>query len=168
MKMSGGAKPFGIDEENIEAIIKALPTQYVKLRGFHIFSGSQNLNDEAIIECQKQTFTLAKQLIEVSENTLNCQLDYINIGGGFGIPYFKADQPLPTDKIMANLAELIDSNKSTLKNTQIILELGRYLVAEAGVYICKVTDIKHSRGTKYLVCDGGLHHHLANSGNLVR
>ncbi|QBG36638.1 pyridoxal-dependent decarboxylase, exosortase A system-associated [Litorilituus sediminis] len=165
MKMSGGAKPFGIDEENIGAIIKALPAQYIKLRGFHIFSGSQNLNAQAIIECQKQTFALAKQLIDISKNTLNEQLDYINIGGGFGVPYFKAEQPLATDKIMANLAELIALYKSTLQNTQIVLELGRYLVAEAGVYICKITDIKHSRGTKYLVCDGGLHHHLANSGN---
>lgn len=165
MKMSGGAKPFGIDEENIEVLINSLPKQHINLRGFHIFSGSQNLNEDAIIDCQKQTFALAKQLIELSQKILNIELDYINIGGGFGIPYFKAEQPLNTDKVIDNLTALISSYENTIKSTQIVLELGRYLVAEAGVYVCKVTDIKYSRGTKYLVCDGGLHHHLANSGN---
>lgn len=45
------------------------------------------------------------------------------------------------------------------------MELGRYLVAEAGVYACKVTDIKTSRGQTFVMTNGGLHHHLSNSGN---
>lgn len=165
MKMSGGAKPFGIDEEQIPEVLKRLSLTEINLRGFHIFTGSQNLNAEAIISAQQQTFCLAKQLLELTAQFTEEKIDYINIGGGFGVPYFKNEGKLDVSKIATNLQTLIKQYEDSFKGLELIIELGRYLVAEAGVYVCKVTDIKASRGTNYLVCDGGLHHHLANSGN---
>lgn len=165
MKMSGGAKPFGIDEEKIEKVVKALNLNIITLRGFHIFAGSQNLNAEAIISAQKQTFALAETLIDLAHSVTGKKVDYLNIGGGFGVPYFAKDMPLDISLIVQNLHDLIAQYKTFTDEVEIILELGRYLVAEAGVYVCKVVDKKESRGTNYLVCDGGLHHHLANSGN---
>ncbi len=165
MKMSGGAKPFGIDEEKIPAELKSLSLEQINLRGFHIYSGSQNLNEQAIISAQKQTFSLAKELIELSTSITNKKIDYLNIGGGFGVPYFAKDKALDMQLIANNLNNLLCQYYDCIEDIKLIVELGRYLVAEAGIYVTKVIDKKESRGTQYLVCDGGLHHHLANSGN---
>ncbi len=59
----------------------------------------------------------------------------------------------------------MDIYKKDNPQAEIIIELGRYLVGEAGVYICQVIDKKISRGQIFLVVDGGLHHNLAASGN---
>jgi diaminopimelate decarboxylase len=166
MKMSGGAKPFGIDAELITDILKLLASLDVIFVGLHIFSGSQNLKSEAIIEAHNKTFELVNNIItapSIAENLL-ADFDFINIGGGFGIPYFPGDQALDIQPIADNLEQLINKY-SALKEKQIIIELGRYLVGEAGIYISQIIDKKESRGTNYLVCNGGLHHHLANSGN---
>ncbi len=165
MKMSGGAKPFGIDEEQIPQILKDLALEQINLRGFHIFAGSQNLNADAIISAQQQTFALAEHLVELTSQITETKIDYLNIGGGFGVPYFANEQALDVSVIADNLQALIKQYKTLVTGLELILELGRYLVAEAGIYVCKIIDKKVSRGTTYLVCDGGLHHHLANSGN---
>ncbi len=165
MKMSGGAKPFGIDEEQIAKLLTRLSTKSINLRGFHIFSGSQNLNADAIIECHQQTFSLVEQLLQHTTKRCHHNIDYINIGGGLGIPYFKSEKALDLTRISKNLSSLLVKYKNCLTKIDIILELGRYLVGEAGLYVSKIIDKKHSRGTNYLVCNGGLHHHLANSGN---
>lgn len=161
MKMSGGAKPFGIDEELLPSLIKSLPFDQINFRGFHIFAGSQNLKVDAIIEMHQNTFKLAQQLVDL----VPVKVDYINIGGGLGIPYFPGEKRLDLSPISKNLTELLAEFKESFTTIDIIMELGRYLVGEAGVYVSKVLDKKISRGTTYLVCDGGLHHHLANSGN---
>ena len=165
MKMAGGAKPFGIDEEQIPQILQELPLAQINLRGFHIFAGSQNLNADAIISAQQQTFALAEQLVELSSQVTKQKIDYLNIGGGFGVPYFPKEKTLDIQSIADNLQILIEKHKEMTKGLELIIELGRYLVAEAGIYVSKIVDKKISRGTTYLVCDGGLHHHLANSGN---
>jgi diaminopimelate decarboxylase len=160
MKMSGGSKPFGIDQERLPNILANLDYQAINFRGFHIFAGSQNLKIDAIIEMHQKTFELAEYLVQITP----VKIDYINIGGGLGIPYFPGDKKLLLTTISANLSKLIQGAKS-LKNIDLIMELGRYLVGESGIYVSKIVDKKISRETTYLVCDGGLHHHLSNSGN---
>ena len=161
MKMSGGAKPFGIDEERLVEVIQSIPFSDINFKGFHIYAGSQNLNADAIIDMHQKTFILATSLMEL----VPVDIAYINIGGGLGIPYFPGEQHLALNGISENLSTLVGQFKKTHQSTNIVMELGRYLVGEAGVYVSKVIDKKISRGTTYLVCDGGLHHHLANSGN---
>jgi len=158
MKMSGGSKPFGIDAEQVPDVIKEVKKQGVHFRGLHIFSGSQNLRAESLIETHQQVIKLALEIAEQAQTSL----DWLNIGGGLGVPYFAGEQRLELEGICANLTEVIQQVPS---ETQIVMELGRYLVAEAGVYICKIIDRKVSRGQTYLVTNGGLHHHLAASGN---
>lgn len=165
MKMSGGSKPFGIDEEQVVEILTNLDLSQINLRGFHIFAGSQNLNAEAIISAQQQTFMLAEELVALVSEITKSKIDYLNIGGGFGVPYFANEASLDIEAIANSLQILLKKHKTLVTGLELILELGRYLVAEAGIYVSKVIDKKVSRGTNYLVCDGGLHHHLANSGN---
>lgn len=161
MKMGGGARPFGIDAERVPELLDTLRSDELVLKGLHIFSGSQNLREEAIAEAQSLTFELTRRLTQYWGNPF----ELINIGGGLGIPYFPADRPLDVTRVGEQLARLIDENAHWLGNTRLIMELGRYLVGEAGYYVCRVIERKHSRGQTYLLCDGGLHHHLANSGN---
>ena len=161
MKMSGGPKPFGIDAEQLPEILQSLDTSQLDFYGLHIFCGSQNLQPEAIIEAHNNTFALARELSQRGQQALR----WLNIGGGFGVPYFPGDQHLPLRPIADNLERLLKEYREDFANTQLVLELGRYLVAEAGVYVCEVIDKKVSRGETFVVCNGGLHQHLALSGN---
>lgn len=161
MQMTGGSKPFGIDSEQVADLICRINTGNNHFIGLHIFSGSQNLNPEALIAAHNQTFELAGKLLKQA----SCAALSLNIGGGFGIPYFPGERHLRLDKITENLARLLRHYHQPFANTKIIIELGRYLVGQAGVYICQVIDIKQSRGQTFVVTNGGLHHHLANSGN---
>ncbi len=160
MKMSGGAKQFGIDAEKIPDLLIKIPKLRVNFAGLHIFSGSQNLKNESLIDAHNKTFALAATLLEKS--TLDFR--FINIGGGFGIPYFPGDKPLFLQPVADNLQQLLNDYPQ-FKDIDIIIELGRYLVGEAGIYVSKIVDKKESRGQNYLITDGGLHHHLSNSGN---
>jgi len=161
MKMSGGAKPFGIDAEVVPELISSINPNTLDLVGFHIFSGSQNLKPEAIIDAHNKTFELAFRLTQQAD----INITHLNIGGGLGIPYFPGDQPLQLTAIKENLNKLTSQAKELMGNIDIIIELGRFLVGEAGIYVAEIIDIKMSRGEKFLVVNGGMHHHLANSGN---
>lgn len=162
VKMSGGSKPFGIDAECVPDVLKRLDLLDLNFVGFHIFSGSQNLNAAAIQESHEKIVMLAIQLAKYAPSSVKL----LNIGGGFGVPYFPGDQPLDIAAIGVNLQRLIKRIKQQLPETTVALELGRYLVAEAGIYVCRILERKASRGQIFLVTDGGLHHHLAASGNL--
>ena len=160
MKMGGGPKQFGIDEERLFEMLPSLNYDQMQFRGFHIFWGSQNLKQEAIIDAHAKTFALAQRLIDATPVVT----ETVNIGGGLGIPYFPGEQRLDLAPIGAHLTELLDAYPQLAK-LELVIELGRFLVAEAGVYVSKITDIKQSRGQTYLMTNGGLHHHLSNSGN---
>ena len=161
VKMSGGAKPFGIDQEQMPAILRRVQTLHLDFQGFHIYSGSQNLKANALIEAQQKTIALALRLLDYCPKGFK----KLNIGGGFGIPYFSGEQPLNIEQIGAALDKEISQLKTVLPDVDVIIELGRYLVGEAGVYVCQIVDKKISRGQVYLVVNGGLHHHLAASGH---
>jgi diaminopimelate decarboxylase len=161
MKMGGGPKPFGVDAERVPALLQQIGHLPLAFEGFHIFSGSQNLRAEAIIEAQQKSLALALRLATDAP----APISVLNLGGGFGIPYFPGEKPLEVAPIAENLRNLVAAAAHALPRAQLVIELGRYLVGEAGVYLCRVLDRKVSRGHTFLVTDGGLHHHLAASGN---
>ncbi len=161
MKMGSGPKPFGVDAENVPDMLAELSKLPLEFMGFHIFSGSQNLREDAIMEAQAKTFELAYKLAEYAPAPLR----WLNIGGGLGIPYFPGEQRLDLAPIAANLAPLLETASKKLPGAEIVMELGRYLTAEAGIYVCEIVDRKVSRGEIFLITNGGLHHHLAASGN---
>jgi diaminopimelate decarboxylase len=161
MKMGGGPKPFGVDAERVPAMMQDVLVRELDFQGFHIFCGSQNLKAEAIIEAQTNTFELAQRLAEHAPAPLR----WLNIGGGLGIPYFPGEERLQLQPIADNLQQLLHQYQDSFGNSEIVMELGRHLVAEAGLYVCEVIDRKESRGEVFIVTNGGLHHHLAASGN---
>jgi diaminopimelate decarboxylase len=161
MKMGGGAKPFGLDQERVPALAREVIAAGVEWRGLHIFTGSQALDAEAIAETQGNVLDLAARLT----GEIGAPLTHLNMGGGFGIPYFHGDRPVDIAAVGHALAERFAALPDELAVTEFAIELGRYLVGEAGVYLTRIVDRKQSHGHTYLVTDGGLHHQLAASGN---
>jgi diaminopimelate decarboxylase len=161
MKMGGGAKPFGLDAERVPALAREVIAAGAEWRGLHIFTGSQALDACAVIEAQANVLALAAELA----GKIGAPLPHLNMGGGFGIPYFHGDEPLDVTAVGAALAERFAALPDILASTEFAIELGRYLAGEAGVYLTRIVDRKLSHGTVYLITDGGLHHQLAASGN---
>ena len=161
MKMGGGPKQFGIDVEQLPQVFDRIVSEGLAFEGYHLFAGSQNLRAEAICEAQVKSYDLALRLASLAPAPVR----FLNLGGGFGIPYFPGETRLDLAPIGANLAALVARAATELPQVQIVIELGRYLVGEAGLYVTRVVDRKVSRGQVFLVTDGGLNHHLSASGN---
>jgi diaminopimelate decarboxylase len=161
MRMGGGAKPFGIDAELIPQAVAQLRALGVNPLGLHIFCGSQSLKAEAIVDAHARSIELAQRLAD----ECGVMPQMLNLGAGFGIPYFPGESPLELEPIGASLAALLPRVRAAFGQVRVSLEAGRYLVGEAGVYVARVVERKVSRGQVFLVTDGGLHHHLAASGN---
>lgn len=164
MSMGGSAKQFGIDATAIPGVLRALGEQreWLRFEGFQIFSGAQNLNAGHLIDAQRRALNLVIELAPHTPSPIRC----FNLGGGFGVPYFDGDMPLDIEAVGSALHALCADAARALPDAEIVLELGRYLVSEAGIYVCSVVDRKVSNGVPFLVMDGGMHHHLSASGNL--
>jgi len=162
MRMGGGPQQFGVDAEEVPTLLKTLAGTDLDVLGFHVFAGSQNLHADVLAEAQRQTVDLVLRLAESADWPVR----YLNLGGGFGIPYYQKDTPLDLEGVGASLAELMAERITPgLPDARVVIELGRYIVGECGVYVTRIVDRKESRGTVFLVVDGGLHHQLAASGN---
>lgn len=161
MKMGGRASPFGVDVARVPGLVRRLIEQGADWRGFHIFAGSQSLDTPAIIETQAATVALAARLADEIAATP----PLVNLGGGFGIPYFSGDLPVDVEAVGQALAEVLANRPARLTESSFAIELGRWIVGECGVYLTRVVDKKQSGDETFLVCDGGLNHQLAASGN---
>ncbi len=160
-KMGGLPSQFGVDHDRAPALVRRLIEAGADWRGLHIFAGSQALHSEALIELQRDTVALASSIAEEAKQAP----PEVNLGGGFGIPYFAKDQPLDIEAVGEALAKTLSERPKILADTQFAIELGRWLVGEAGIYLTRIVDRKESRGRTFLVTDGGLQHQLAASGN---
>ncbi len=161
MKMGGGPKQFGVDVEQMPGLLADIGRAELDFEGFHLFAGSQNLRPESICEAQQKSYELALRL----SGDAPAPVRFLNLGGGFGVPYFPGEQRLDIAPIGENLAQLLERARSEMPQASFVIELGRYLVAEAGIYVTRILDRKVSRGHVFLVTDGGLNHHLSASGN---
>lgn len=161
MHMGGGAKPFGIDAEQVPALLRGMAGDGLAFEGFHVYPGSQNLRGDVIAESLRRSLELVLRLAHDAPAPVR----QVNLGGGWGIPYFPGEKALNLAPITEALVQVQAELAQALPAAQLVLELGRYLVGEAGIYVARVIDRKVSRGQVFLVTDGGMHHHLAASGN---
>jgi diaminopimelate decarboxylase len=162
MRMSGGPRQFGIDSEMVDEAMQAIALNGLAFEGLHVFAGSQNLRAAAIIEAQCRSYECALAWARRAPAPVR----RLNLGGGFGIPYAARDSRLDAAAVCENLNRLAARAGVDLPGAELAIELGRYLVGEAGLFVARVIDRKVSRGRVFLVVDGGLHHHLAATGNL--
>ncbi len=161
MKMGGRPSPFGIDAVRVPALVRHLVASGANWRGFHIYAGSQALDADAIADTQAATLALACRLADDA----GLAPPLVNLGGGFGVPYFAGDHPLDVEHVGRRLSEALGTRAPVLADSRFAIELGRWLVAEAGVYLARIIDRKDSGGETFLILDGGLNHQLAASGN---
>ena len=161
MRMGGGAKPFGVDAAMAPAVLQQMAKLRVKFEGFHVFAGSQNLSASSITLAQEQVIALVADLSEHAP----CPPPLVNLGGGFGLPYFPGEVALDVSAIGASLENILKNRPDIFRGSRFAIELGRYLVGEAGVYLTRIIDRKISHDETFLIVDGGLHHQLAATGN---
>jgi diaminopimelate decarboxylase len=165
MRMGGKPAPFGIDEESLDTALDfALSQPSIEFRGIHLFAGTQILDSEVLLAQYRKGVQIAKRVA----GRLRKPLHSLDFGGGLGVPYFPHEQPLDMTLLRAGLAEVEREIAADpdFAGTRLVIEPGRFLIAEAGVYLTRVLDVKTSRGKKFVILDGGMNHHLAASGNL--
>lgn len=161
MKMSGGPRQFGIDSELIPAMLQEIKSSHLQFEGFHLFAGSQNLRAQTLVDAQSRSYDLVMSWAD----QLPCTPKTLNLGGGFGIPYAPGDKVLDLASVTDHLNALSERLERDMPGARIAIELGRFIVGEAGLYVSSVIERKISRGHTFLVVDGGMHQHLAASGN---
>ena len=161
MKMGGLASPFGIDVERAPTLARHIVDAGAEWQGLHVYAGSQVLHADAIIEAQSATLALAADIACAS----GLPIPHLNLGGGFGIPYATGDEPVDVERVGSALRETLRAVPDSLHDTRFAIELGRWLVGEAGVYLTRVIDVKESGGRTFAITDGGLQHMLAATGN---
>lgn len=165
MRMGGRPAPFGIDEESLDETLNVVLSEpALEFRGIHLFTGTQILDANVLVGQYRHGLNVARRAAKRAGSPLH----RVDFGGGLGIPYFSHEAELDLNKVKSGLAELFAEVEADelLRGTQFLVEPGRFLAGEAGIYLTRINDIKVSRGKKFLVLDGGMHHHLAASGNL--
>jgi diaminopimelate decarboxylase len=164
MRMGGGPTQFGIDEEDLGAVIERFRGRsHLSIVGIHVYVGSQVFDIDALIANCQHILDIS---VGVAER-LGKPLESIDLGGGFAVPYFDNSPDFDLPAFSKAYRAVVDRCKATplLAKAKLIIELGRYLVAESGLYVTRVLDVKSSRGTTYVVADGGMNHHITATGN---
>ena len=164
MRMGGGASQFGIDEADLdEAVRRVLAYRKLVLRGVHVYTATQVFDADALL---RHCSTVLEIGLRVASRA-GQSLEMVDFGGGFGIPYFENMQDFDLNRFGRGLQQALSDYRadSRLEGCRFILELGRYMVAEAGLYVTRVVDVKRSQGTTFVVTDGGMNHHIIGTGN---
>ncbi len=161
MRMGGGAQVFGVDLEQVPALLARIAQAGLQFEGFHVYAGSQVLKAELLADLIGRSLDMLLTLQAVLPGPVR----QVNLGGGWGIPYFPSEQPLDLAPVRAALLAAQQRLHAQWPQAHLVVELGRFLVGEAGIYVARVLERKVSRGEVFLVTDGGLHHHLAATGN---
>ncbi|MGE6631477.1 type III PLP-dependent enzyme [Bacillus sp. NPDC077027] len=168
IKMGGGPSPFGVDESKLASIFE-LFQQYkssLVFRGIHMYMGTQVLDEASLLSSFEYTIKTALRVKH--EYGFTCEM--VDLGGGFGVPYFHHEKPLNAKELFQKIASLIKSYENDLEFPRFVIEMGRFLVAECGVYLTSIQYQKESKGEQFLIADGGMHHHQAVTfrGRLLR
>ncbi|HTY45029.1 MAG TPA: pyridoxal-dependent decarboxylase, exosortase A system-associated [Patescibacteria group bacterium] len=165
VKMGGLASPFGIDQEKWGGFFRLLEgMRRCRFVGIHVYSGTQCLDEATLLDNAVSTLNIAEEVYAATR----LEIRSVNFGGGFGVPYYEGQSEIDVRRVCSGISSQFGrfKRKTGLSGCTGILELGRYLVAQAGIYVARIVDVKESRGKKFCVLDGGINHHLAASGRL--
>lgn len=165
LRMGGKSTPFGVDEEKLEPLLRRIANDpHLEFCGIHLFAGTQILDYRLVLAQYQKGLEIARK----SAAIIGAPIRTLDLGGGLGIPYFPGDSELDLSRVHDGLQSLITSveQETIFAQTKFMVEPGRFLVGESGLYVARINDIKISREKKYLILDGGMNHHLAASGNL--
>jgi diaminopimelate decarboxylase len=170
VSMAGKGSQFGIDEENLGAVLNRLSTwPSLDFKGFHIYSGTNSLSEEAL----EENFAIFIDLFSRFSEAHQLRPEMLIFGAGFGIPYQLEEEPLDVQELARRINPRIDvmRQQPLLEDATCVLETGRFLLGPAGYFLSSVINRKHSRGVEICLCDGGMNAHLAACnmmGSIIR
>ncbi len=165
MRMGGTVGQFGLDQADLdEAVRRTLSHPQLILRGVHVYTATQVFEVEPLLEHCRNIFEIGLETADKAGRAL----EMIDFGGGFGVPYFEKMVEFDLERFGEGFRKLLESYRSDprLEGCRFIFELGRYLVADAGIYVTRVVDVKRMREKTFVVTDGGMNHHLTATGNM--
>ena len=165
MRMGGTVGQFGMDQADLrEAVEKTLSHPELILRGVHVYTATQVFEVEPLLEHCRNIFEIALEAADYAGHPL----EMIDFGGGFGVPYFEKMSEFDLETFGEGFRDLLSAYRTDprLQGCRFLFELGRYLVADAGVYVTRAVDVKQTRGKTFVVTDGGMNHHLTATGNM--
>ncbi len=144
---------FGIPHEETKKAFEACIKAGVKRFGIHIMTGSNNLDANHFADITKVLF----DIIEKQITPLKISLEFINIGGGLGVPYRRDENPLDLKSLFSSVANVFKERLTSLQigSPQLAMEPGRYIVADAGILLTKIHHIKKSY-KNFVGIDGGM------------
>jgi diaminopimelate decarboxylase len=164
IKMGGRPIQFGVDEEDLDSVLEHIVanSDNLEFRGIHIYAGSQCFEPAGVVGGVQNCFRIVQQI--ETRTGLICRT--INLGGGFGVSHAENDRELQVKSLAKDLVPILrEFHDSSEVKREIIFELGRFLTADAGIYVAQVISSKESRSKTFFMVDGGLHHHLAAAGS---
>ena len=154
--------PFGIDADRVPSLVEGLVEAGVNWRGLHMFAGSQCLDADALAEVHRVTVAHAGEIADA----IGMPIPELNLGSGFDVACRPGDEPLDIDRVASALTTTLCNTPPLLATTRFMIELGRWLVGESGVYLTRVIDRTESCGQTFLTTDGGGHHLIGATGSL--
>ncbi|WP_395105045.1 type III PLP-dependent enzyme [Actinomadura sp. SCN-SB] len=161
LTMGGKPRQFGIDEDQFDALGDvAARWPRLRVRGVHAYLGTRLLHASAIVENTRRILELAERLAA----SAGFPLDIVDVGGGLGVAYFEGERDLDIGTVVDGINPLVRDAVRRRPGLRVIMELGRYLTAPAGIYVTRVRYVKTSRGERFAVADGGTNHHMAAVG----
>lgn len=168
IKMTGVASQFGIDEDKLDSkfFSKLSLLRNIQLTGFQIYAGTQILNAEEIANNVENTILIAEKF----SNEYGIQIQNLNFGGGFGIPYFSNEKEIDLEQLQVAMHKIFLNHKIFLSKTHCIFESGRFIMAGSGLFVTKILYKKESRNRLFYICDGGANFHSASAflGRFIR
>jgi diaminopimelate decarboxylase len=154
-QMAGGPSKFGIDQEKLAGLDDAWDRSAVEIVGVHVYTASQVLHEDEIVANARRTLEATRHV----EEAVGAEVGSIDFGGGFGVPHYEGEEELDLETLGRDLEEVFAPFLER-DGARLILELGRYLTSDAGVYLTRVVELKESRGERYIITDGGINQFL--------
>jgi diaminopimelate decarboxylase len=154
-QMAGGPSKFGIDEEKLERLRTEWDRRVIEIAAVHVYTASQILDPDEIVENARRTVAVAARVEEIT----GTHLAAIDFGAGFGVPHSEEERPLDLPALGRRIEEVFEPYVRR-GGVRLILELGRYLVSECGVFVSRIGELKESRGERFIITDGGINQFL--------
>lgn len=156
--LPGAPAKFGVDAESLPAHMDFLASlRRVRVVGIHVYLRSQVRNHSVLQAYLKHILSLARFCMR----DLGWNMEFINFGGGFGVPYAAGDTPIDWAAFAPMLEDIMAKQDIvTPKKVRFIAESGRYLTSAAGTFVTRVTDVKESRGRCFVLAPGALNNFL--------
>ncbi len=144
---------FGIPFEKAAEAYAELKRSGVEKFGMHMMTGSNILDPEYFGQITARLLDIAG---DISKKT-GIEFSFIDIGGGFGVPYRPGEQELDIERVGRTVSDIFKDKcrEYSLGSPELRIEPGRYLVGDAGILLARVTSIKTSE-RKFVGCDAGM------------